>query len=124
MNTKIDLCSMALLKLGESPIQSLLDDTPAAQLGRTLFDPVIDALLASHPWHFVSPDNEFLLTAYHFFTNCTIGNFFRGIPYYENSMPKLQAFPSLPKRRIFFLTSSLIAWTSPGIRSVRPRPSR
>lgn len=52
MLTKIDLCSMALLKLGEKSIQSLLDDTPAAQLSRTLFDPVIDALLASHPWRF------------------------------------------------------------------------
>ena len=54
MNTKIDLCSMALLKLGEAPIQSLVDDTPSAQLGRTLFDPVVDALLALHPWHFAT----------------------------------------------------------------------
>lgn len=52
MLTKIDLCSMALLKLGERPIQSLVDDTPAAQLARTLFDPVVDALLACHPWRF------------------------------------------------------------------------
>ncbi len=52
MLTKIDLCSMALLKLGEQPIQSLLDDTPSAALARTLFDPIIDALIASHPWRF------------------------------------------------------------------------
>ncbi len=52
MLTKIDLCSMALLKLGESPIQSLVDETPAAALGRTLFDPVVDTLLAAHPWRF------------------------------------------------------------------------
>lgn len=52
MLTKIDLCSMALLKLGEAPIQSLTDDTAASQLSRTLFDPVIDALLASHVWRF------------------------------------------------------------------------
>ena len=52
MLTKIDLCSMALLKLGEQPIQSLMDDSVAAQLGRTLFDPVIDALIAVHPWRF------------------------------------------------------------------------
>lgn len=52
MLTKIDLCSMALLKLGEQPIQSLMDDSAAAQLGRTLFDPVIDALIAVHPWRF------------------------------------------------------------------------
>ncbi len=52
MLTKIDLCSMALLKLGEKPIQSLSDDTAAAKLGRTLVDFVIDTLLAMHPWHF------------------------------------------------------------------------
>ncbi len=52
MLTKIDLCSMALLKLGENPIQSLSDDTAAAKLGRTLIDFVIDTLLSSHPWRF------------------------------------------------------------------------
>ena len=52
MQTKLDLCSMALLKLGERPIQSLADDSVAAQLSRTLFDPVMDALIASHPWRF------------------------------------------------------------------------
>lgn len=52
MLTKIDLCSMALLKLGENPIQSLADDTTAAKLGRTLIDFVIDTLLAMHPWRF------------------------------------------------------------------------
>ena len=52
MLTKIDLCSMALLKLGENPIHSLSDDTTAAKLGRTLIDFVIDTLLAMHPWKF------------------------------------------------------------------------
>ena len=56
MLTKIDLCSMALLKLGESPIQSLIDDTASAKLGRTLFNPVIDALLALHPWRFATQE--------------------------------------------------------------------
>lgn len=58
MLTKIDLCSMALLKLGEKPIQSLIDDSAAAQLARTLFDPVIDALIASHPWRFACRSYE------------------------------------------------------------------
>ena len=52
MLRKIDLCSMALLKLGENPIQSLSDDTAAAKLGRTLVDFVIETLLAMHPWRF------------------------------------------------------------------------
>lgn len=56
MLTKIDLCSMALLKLGENPIQSLSEDTTAAKLGRTLIDFVIDTLLAMHPWRFACRD--------------------------------------------------------------------
>ncbi len=54
MLTKIDLCSMALLKIGEEPVQSLMDDTAAAKLCRTLFDTVTDALLATHPWRFAA----------------------------------------------------------------------
>lgn len=58
MLTKIDLCSMALLKLGEEPIQSLTDDTASAKLSRTLFDPVIDSLIAIHPWRFATSEIE------------------------------------------------------------------
>lgn len=54
MLTKIDICSMALLKLGEAPIQSLTDDSAAARLARTLYEPIADTLLAMHPWHFAS----------------------------------------------------------------------
>lgn len=52
MLTKIDLCSMALLKIGEKPIQSFNETTAAAQLSRTLYDNVTDSLLAAHPWRF------------------------------------------------------------------------
>ena len=52
MLTKIDLCSIALLKLGEKTIQSFNDDSTGAQVARTLFDTTIDSLLASHPWKF------------------------------------------------------------------------
>ncbi len=58
MLTKIDLCSMALLKLGESPIQSLTDDTAAAKLARTLFDPVMDSVISAHPWRFATQNLE------------------------------------------------------------------
>lgn len=43
---------MALLKLGENPIQSLSDNTVTARLGQTLIDFVIDTLLTMHPWRF------------------------------------------------------------------------
>lgn len=58
MLTKIDICSMALLKLGESPIQSLSDDTPSSQLARTLFDSVADTLISLHPWRFATRQLE------------------------------------------------------------------
>lgn len=54
MFTKIDLCSMALLKLGEKPIQSWREDSASAQLARTLFDPIVDTLLSMFPWRFAT----------------------------------------------------------------------
>ncbi len=54
MFTKIDLCSMALLKLGEKPIQSLREDSATAQLARTLFDSVVNTLLSVFPWCFAT----------------------------------------------------------------------
>ena len=71
MFTKIDLCSMALLKLGEKPIQSWREDSATAQLARTLFDPVIETLLAMFPWRFATQsltlqknsDGDFLVPA-------------------------------------------------------------
>ena len=54
MHSKLDLCSMALLKLGEPPINSLSDNTPASQLSRTLFDSITDSMLALHPWNFAT----------------------------------------------------------------------
>lgn len=63
MLTKIDLCSMALLKLGEKPVQSLSEDTPGARLGRTLVDFVLDTLLAMHPWRFACRSYDLLRDA-------------------------------------------------------------
>lgn len=54
MFTKIDLCSLALLKLGEKPIQGWYEDSAAAQLARTLFDSTVDMLLATFPWRFAT----------------------------------------------------------------------
>jgi len=71
MHTKIDLCSMALLKIGEMPIQSFSENSAGAQLSRTLFDITTDNLIASHPWHFAikrvnlekTTDGDFVLPA-------------------------------------------------------------
>jgi len=69
MLTKLDLCSMALLKLGEKPLTSLNADSASAQLARTLYDITIEALLSGHPWRFATQalsieknqDNEFIV---------------------------------------------------------------
>ena len=45
---------MALLKLGEKPIQNWCEDSAAAQLSRTLFDSTVDMLLATFPWRFAT----------------------------------------------------------------------
>lgn len=62
MLTKIDLCSYALLKFGEQPIQSLTDNSASAQLARTIFDPVMESLLALHPWKFATQNIELTKT--------------------------------------------------------------
>ena len=54
MFTKIDICSMALLKLGEKPIQSWSEETVAAQLSRSLFNSTLETLLSVFPWQFAT----------------------------------------------------------------------
>jgi hypothetical protein len=69
MLTQIDLCSRALLKIGERPIASLTEDSAAAKIAASLYDPAIDALLCAHRWRFATkkirlsktPDGDFLL---------------------------------------------------------------
>ena len=45
---------MALLKLGEKPIQSLQENTASAQLAQTLFTPITETLLSMFPWKFAT----------------------------------------------------------------------
>jgi hypothetical protein len=62
---------MALLKLGEAPISSFHENSAAAKLAQTLFEPAMDSLIASHPWRFAqkkyslskTSDNDFLIPA-------------------------------------------------------------
>lgn len=50
--TDIEICSMSMLKLGAAPIESFDDETVEAELARTLYEPIVRALLVSHPWGF------------------------------------------------------------------------
>jgi len=50
--TDVEICSMSLLKLGASPIASFDDETVEAELARSLYEPIVQALLVAHPWAF------------------------------------------------------------------------
>ena len=67
MLTKIDLCSRALLKLGEKPIASFSEDTAAAKIAGELCDITLDALLCLHNWNFAEKKCELSKTGDGFF---------------------------------------------------------
>jgi hypothetical protein len=51
MTTPVSICSNALLMLGDSPISSLDQGTPAADRCNNLYPVVKLAVLRSHPWN-------------------------------------------------------------------------
>lgn len=48
----IELCSMALAKIGASPIASFDEPSIEAKTARLLYEPTLESLLRSHPWRF------------------------------------------------------------------------
>ncbi len=50
--TATGICSRALVKLGASSISSFEEDTTEAHIAEQLYDPTVEALLASYPWRF------------------------------------------------------------------------
>lgn len=51
-NTKIDLCSQALVKLGAKSIASMDENTTEAMVAQQLYEPTLRHLLSSYPWRF------------------------------------------------------------------------
>lgn len=49
-DTKLSICSDALILLGASPLSSFSDGTDAAQICDRLYDDLKDSLIASYPW--------------------------------------------------------------------------
>ncbi|HEY7805205.1 MAG TPA: hypothetical protein VIC30_12345 [Orrella sp.] len=49
-DTKLSICSDALIMLGASPLSSFSDGTDAAQICDRLYDDLKDTLVASYPW--------------------------------------------------------------------------
>lgn len=56
--TKIDLCSNALLLIGENTISSFTEDTPAALVAANLYELTYESLLTLHPWRFASNKSQ------------------------------------------------------------------
>lgn len=52
--SKIDICSHALLLIGENTISSFNDDSIAALVASNLYEPTYESLLTAHPWRFAS----------------------------------------------------------------------
>jgi hypothetical protein len=69
MQTKIDLCGAALLKIGEKAIVGFNDDSAAAEVANKLYDNAVENLLCLHAWRFATKkcrppktiDGEFVL---------------------------------------------------------------
>lgn len=49
-DTKLSICSDALILLGASPLSSFSEGTDAAQICDRLYDDLKDSLIASYPW--------------------------------------------------------------------------
>ena len=49
--TKVDICNMALNRLGETLIRSLDDGSKEAERLNLVFDPVYEQVLRNHNWH-------------------------------------------------------------------------
>jgi hypothetical protein len=70
--TQVSIVNSALAKVGQAPVQSLTQDTRAAQIINSIYDLVQDELLSMHPWNFaikratLSPTNNTPIYDYEF----------------------------------------------------------
>jgi hypothetical protein len=72
--SKIDLISNALILIGDSPINSIEDNTRAAQVGANLYDNIVQNELSKHRWGFARRKAQLSLT-----TDTVIDNEWRSV---------------------------------------------
>jgi hypothetical protein len=56
--TDVEICSVALVKLGAKELSSFDDETVEADVARRLYEVTLRGLIASHPWHFSMAEAE------------------------------------------------------------------
>jgi len=56
--TDVEICSVALVKIGANEITSFDDETFEADVARRLYEVTLRGLIASHPWHFSMAEAE------------------------------------------------------------------
>ena len=52
MASAVQICNLALAKIGDEQITSLTDDSKAARMCNLVYEPMRDAVLRAHPWNF------------------------------------------------------------------------
>lgn len=58
MASNVQICNLALLKIGDITITSLTDDTKSARVCNQIFEPIRDAVLREHHWNFAIKREE------------------------------------------------------------------
>lgn len=54
----IEICSVALVKIGASDIAAFDDETVEADVASRLYDVTLNGLIVTHPWHFTLAEAE------------------------------------------------------------------
>ena len=63
MQTKVDICNLALVRLGAKRINSLDENTPSAKNCSLFFDQIADIVLREHSWSFATKNQSLGLIA-------------------------------------------------------------
>jgi hypothetical protein len=53
-NTDLDICSRALVQLGEEPITSFNQETAASRVAALMYESTVEDLFGLHRWHFAT----------------------------------------------------------------------
>ena len=76
MASEVQICNLALAKVGDEQITSLTENSKAARLCNLVYEPMRDATLRAHPWNFAIKRIELaantLTPAYEYNTQFTL----------------------------------------------------